>query len=351
MFVDEAVIDLQSGKGGAGATTFRRARGIPRGGPDGGDGGKGGDVWIVADSHKNTLVDYRHLGILKAESGAKGGHQKMTGRSGKDRILSVPPGTLVFVHETGELLADLAQPGSRVRVAAGGRGGKGNTFFATSTKRAPRYAQPGEPAVLVRVRMELKLVADVGIIGFPSVGKSTLISTISSCRPAIGDFPFTTLVPNLGVVERFANFPFVVADMPGLIEGAHEGKGLGIRFLKHIQRTALLLHLLDAAREDLVADYIAINHELASYDPELAARPQLVAVNKSDLFEPEELAQRLAPLQAHLGATKKRLYLISAASGAGIDSLLRTLAAKARLLKRSREKLSPDPIDQNPETT
>lgn len=335
MFVDEAIIEVSSGKGGAGAVSFRRTRGIPRGGPDGGAGGNGGSVWIVADSQKNTLVDYRHVGMLRAEHGHKGDRQNMTGRCGKDKEVSVPPGTLVYHAETSELLADLDSPGARVLVAPGGRGGKGNYFFVSSTNRAPRYAQPGEPAVTLRLRLELKLVADVGIIGFPSVGKSTLISAISSCRPAIAAFPFTTLVPNLGVVERFANFPFVVADMPGLIEGAHEGKGLGIRFLKHIQRTALLLHLLDVTRDDLVADFHSINHELESFDSTLAARPQLVAVNKVEMFLPEELAERIAPLQRLLAAQHRKLYLISAATGEGIDGLLRDLARKARALKKA----------------
>lgn len=330
MFVDEAIIEVSSGKGGAGAVSFRRSRGIPRGGPDGGDGGKGGDVWIVADSQKNTLVDYRHIGGLRAEHGHKGDRQNMTGRSGKDRLISVPPGTLVYNAETRELIADLDNSEAKVLVAAGGRGGKGNYFFVSSTQRAPRYAQPGEPSVTLRLKLELKLVADVGIIGFPSVGKSTLISAISSCRPAIAAYPFTTLVPNLGVVERFSNFPFVVADMPGLIEGAHEGRGLGIRFLKHIQRTALLLHMLDASRDDLVEDFHSINHELSEFDAALAARPQLVAINKVELFEEEELAQRVGPLVKLLAAQKRKVHLVSAATGLGLDALVKDMARKAR---------------------
>ncbi len=340
MFVDEAIIEVSSGKGGAGAVSFRRSRGIPRGGPDGGDGGKGGDVWIIATSQKNTLVDYRHIGGLRAEHGHRGQRQNMTGRMGKDRIIPVPPGTLVFNAENGELLADLDTLEAKVMVAAGGRGGKGNYFFLSSTQRAPRYAQPGEPTVTRRLRLELKLVADVGIIGFPSVGKSTLISSISSCRPAIAAYPFTTVIPNLGVVERFSNFPFVVADMPGLIEGAHEGKGLGIRFLKHIQRTALLLHMIDASRENLIEDWKTINHELAEYDPALAARPQLVAVNKVELYDEEELAERVGPLQRLLAAQKRKVHLISAITGQGLDGLVKDMARKARA---ERAKVHPFP--------
>jgi GTP-binding protein len=333
MFVDEAVVFVHSGKGGAGAVSFRREAHVPKGGPDGGDGGKGGDAWIVAESQKNTLVDFRHIQHLKAEAGRPGSGNNCTGRSGEDLVVLVPPGTLVYDDETGDLLADLDHFGARVLVAPGGRGGRGNTRFASSTRRTPRYAQPGEAGADRKIRLELKLLADVGIIGFPSVGKSTLIAAISSCRPKIADYPFTTLVPNLGVVERVQGCPFVVADVPGLVEGAHEGKGLGIRFLKHVQRTRLLLHVLDLSREEPMDDYRAIRAELKAFDPELARRPEIVAINKADLLAADD---RTAVDDLVAAFKRKRIPCIpiSAATGEGIDRLVNGLTRRLQRMER-----------------
>jgi len=330
MFVDEAVVQIASGKGGAGCVSFRREANVPKGGPDGGDGGKGGDVYVVALSQKNTLVDYRHVRFLRAEKGRPGTGANKTGRSGKDLEVKVPAGTLIFDDETGVLLADLTHPGDRVLVAAGGRGGKGNACFVTSVKRAPRHAQPGEPSCERTLKLELKLLADVGIIGFPSVGKSTLISTISQCRPEIAAYPFTTLVPNLGVVEKFPGFPFVVADVPGLIEGAHEGRGLGIQFLKHVERTSLLLHILDLSRDHPLEDWRAIRRELELFDPALAAKPEIVAINKVDLVSGVDGPTPADELLEHFRSVRIPCVAISAATGHSVDRLLEGLAKKLR---------------------
>lgn len=336
MFVDEAVIEVVSGKGGAGCISFRREAKVPKGGPDGGNGGRGGDVWVVAQSQKNTLVDFRHGHPLRAQKGQPGRGADKTGRSGQDLEVKVPAGTLVFDEQSGTLLADLAAPGERVLVAAGGRGGRGNATFVTSVRRAPRYAQPGEPAVEVTLRLELKLLADVGIIGFPSVGKSTLISCISACRPEIAAYPFTTLIPNLGVVERFPGFPFVVADVPGLIEGAHEGKGLGIQFLKHIERTSLLLHMVDLSRDDPFSDWQAIRRELAAFDASMSAKPEIVAVNKADLEASDGSSSRGDELVERFRDEGIPCISISAATGAGVDRLLEGLARKLRRMSEKR---------------
>jgi GTP-binding protein len=323
-FIDEATITVQSGNGGRGCVSFRRERFIPKGGPDGGDGGKGGDVIMAATSQKRTLHDFSYKKHFEAPGGAAGQGRQKTGRSGDDLTIPVPVGTVVTNAETGEVLKDFTEDGERFIVARGGRGGQGNTRFKSATHRTPRFAQPGEPGESFTLKLDLKLLADVGIMGFPNAGKSTLISVISSARPKVGDYPFTTLTPNLGVVRHSRGEPFVVADIPGLIEGAHAGAGLGIRFLRHIERTRLLLHLIDAAAIDPdapLARYDAINRELARYSPELAARPQLVVLNKMDLPGADVAAELF-----EMAAGDLHFLKISAASGEGIDALVHAIA-------------------------
>jgi GTP-binding protein len=345
MFVDEAMVTVVSGKGGAGCVSFRREARIPMGGPDGGNGGRGGDVWLVATSNKNTLVDFRHKPRIKAQSGRPGQGSNMSGRSGRDVEISIPIGTLVYSAETGELLADLDRGDARLLVAEGGKGGRGNAMFATSTDRAPRRADPGGEAIEVTLRLELKLLADVGLVGLPNAGKSTLISVISSARPRIADYPFTTLTPNLGVVERFAGMPFVVADVPGLIPGAHEGKGLGIRFLKHVQRTSVLLHLLDMSRPDPLGDWRAIRHELEMFDRALAERTEVVALNKCDLLDGGVEAPIVASLTDEFKKLNRPCLPISGATQDGVERLLRGLS---RILRRTKPGVQADPSPQVP---
>ncbi len=299
---------------------------MPKGGPNGGDGGKGGDVWFVATYDRNTLVDFRHVHTLNAEDGQPGGPNRRSGKSGKDRIIHVPVGTLLMDSVEDRVLADLDEPQARFLAASGGKGGRGNARFVSSTRRVPRYAQPGLPGEQILLKLELKLLADVGIIGLPSVGKSTLISRISASKARAGDFPFTTLVPNLGVVEAIPDFPYVVADMPGLIQGASEGKGLGIRFLKHIQRTSTLLHVLDISREDPIADWREVRQELEAFDKTLLHRPELVVLNKIDALSPEEVQRRGDQLRDIFRPLKRRVLLISAATGEGVSMLVKTLA-------------------------
>jgi GTPase len=338
MFVDEATLTVTSGSGGPGAVSFLREANNPKGGPDGGDGGNGGNVWIVAEAQKNTLVDFRHVHNLKAPRGTPGGTANCTGARGKDLIVLVPPGTLVLLAEDSTLIADLDHRGARYCAAKGGRGGRGNARFATSRNRAPRHAQPGEPGEELSIRLELKLLADVGIIGKPSVGKSTLISRISSSRPRIAAYPFTTLVPNLGVVEKFPSCPFVVADVPGLIEGASEGKGLGHQFLKHIQRTTVLLHMLDALDEDIMSSYESIRTELGAYDSKLLDKPEIVVINKVDAVS-EDLTEGLAQAVKIFTERKIPVLEISAVTGKDVDRLLNGLA---RLLQRQWQSQSED---------
>ena len=318
-FIDEATITVQSGDGGRGCVSFRRERFIPRGGPDGGDGGNGGDVLLLATSRKRTLYHFQYKQRFKAPNGAGGQGAQKTGRNGQPLVIELPPGTLVYDAETDALLKDLTSDGDRFVVARGGRGGRGNKRFATSTNRAPRFAQPGEPGETRHLRLELKLLADVGIIGLPNAGKSTLIGAISAARPKTGSYPFTTLTPNLGVVTTEWGAPFVVADIPGLIEGGHLGAGLGIHFLRHIERTRLLVHLVDASALDPLEPlkgYHAINGELRSYKPELGAKPQIVVLNKLDLPEAKENAaifrQALPEIET---------LAISAITGEGLSAL------------------------------
>jgi GTP-binding protein len=319
-FVDEAIITVQSGNGGRGCVSFRREKYIPRGGPDGGDGGKGGDVVLRASSGKRTLYDFRHKKQFGAQNGQQGQGRQKTGRDGEELVIELPPGTLIRDAETGQIIADLVEAGQRFVAAKGGRGGQGNTRFKSATHRAPRFAQPGEPGQSLTLTLELKLIADVGIIGLPNAGKSTLISAISSANPKIGAYPFTTLTPNLGVVQAGSNQPFIVADIPGLIAGAHEGTGLGIRFLRHIERTGFLVHLVDASRIDLnspLEDYRIVNTELAHYGRGLNDKPQIVVLNKMDLPGTAENAR------AFVSAVEdKSVLLISAVTGAGVDRLI-----------------------------
>jgi len=330
MFVDEVDIHVEAGAGGRGCVAFRREKRVPRGGPSGGDGGPGGSVYAVASPHINTLINYRFHPEFTAQRGGHGEGSNCTGRSGGELELAVPIGTLVY-EKTGDesqpyrLLADLAEEGQRVLVARGGRGGMGNARFATSTNRAPRKVQPGEPGEVKDVRLELKLLADVGLVGFPNAGKSTLIARISAARPKIADYPFTTLTPNLGVVRLGDDRSFVVADVPGLIEGAHRGLGLGHRFLRHLERTKVLVHLVDvsgASGRDPVEDLETVRRELELFEPRLAAKPQLVAANKMDAVDPAEADERVAPLARRAAELKLPFFRISGVTGAGVPQLV-----------------------------
>ena len=318
-FFDEAFITVQSGDGGRGCVSFRREKFIPRGGPDGGDGGTGGNVIFVSSSHRRTLYPFRFKRQFKAQNGTYGQGKQKTGKKGDDLIIEIPPGTLIIDEDTNEIIKDFTQPEETYIIARGGRGGQGNTRFKTATRRAPRFAQPGEPGQFLKLKLELKLLADVGIIGLPNAGKSTLISAISSATPKIADYPFTTLTPTLGVVQAGWGEPFVVADIPGLIEGAHKGVGLGTRFLRHIERTRVLVHLIDISTIDPqhpLAEYETINRELANYSPQLTEKPQIVALNKMDLSGSKEAAG------AFQAALKDREVLqLSAVTRKGVDKL------------------------------
>jgi GTPase len=328
MFIDRAKIHVQGGNGGNGVTAFRREKFVPRGGPSGGDGGRGGDVIIVADSSFNTLLHLRYNPRHVADRGLHGEGSNRSGHNGDDRIVSVPVGTQIFDSETGDLLADLDHHGARWLAARGGRGGFGNAHFATSTNRAPRYHQEGGKGEERDLQMELKLLADVGLVGFPNAGKSTFISTVSAARPKIADYPFTTLEPNLGVVDLGDFRTFVIADIPGLIEGAHAGAGLGDRFLRHIERTKLLLHLVDVSSmsgRETVMDYLTVNRELASYNPELALRPQIVVATKMDALDDQ---QRVDSLKEQVERDGKQFFAISSATGMGVRELVNFIAAQ-----------------------
>lgn len=328
VFIDRVKIRVRGGRGGNGVTAFRREKYVPRGGPSGGDGGRGGDVWLEADESLNTLLHLRYNPEHTAESGRHGEGSNRTGRAGADVVVRVPVGTQVFDAETGELLCDLTAHGARYLAARGGRGGFGNAHFATSTNRAPRYHQQGSPGEERELRLELKLLADVGLVGFPNAGKSTLISAISAARPKIADYPFTTLEPHLGVVDLGDFRTFVVADIPGLIEGAHRGAGLGDRFLRHIERTRLLLHLVDVSSfsgRDPVHDYEVINRELAEYDRKLAEKPQIVVATKLDALDERN---RLERLRTRALSDGREFHAISAVTNQGVDELLRAVARK-----------------------
>ncbi len=323
MFFDEAKIYVKGGDGGNGCVAFRREKFVPFGGPSGGDGGAGGDVYLVASPYKNTLVHFRHKVHFKAERGQHGRGKNQAGRCGADVVVEVPLGTVVRDAGTRALLADLTEPDQRVRVARGGRGGRGNAAFATSTNQAPRLAEKGEPGEERWLYLELKLIADVGIVGMPNAGKSTLLAAVSAARPKIADYPFTTLEPNLGVVAVDENTTFVLADLPGLIEGASQGAGLGHQFLRHVERTRLLIHLLNGASADPLADYQAINEELALFSPALAGKPQIVVLNKMDLPQAQEM---WPAVQAEMKRRGVEVMSISAVTGEGVKLLMGRVA-------------------------
>jgi GTPase len=332
-FIDECTLRVEAGSGGNGAVAFRREKFIPFGGPAGGDGGRGGDVVLIADPGTNTLFHIHHVQTIRAEPGVKGGGKDMYGRAGRDAEVKVPLGTEIYDADSGEKLWELTSIGQRVVVATGGKGGRGNKHFATPIDRAPRRAEPGAPGEQKHLRLELKVMADVGLLGFPNAGKSTLISAVSRARPKIADYPFTTLVPHLGVVtigdaRRGLGKTFVLADIPGLIPGASEGAGLGIRFLRHVERTRVLLHLVtlteDPAR-DPVSDYHTLLRELGAFNPELAGRPQVVALTKADLPDVREAYPGVREEFSRIGV---ELRLVSAVTHEGLDDLMRELAEK-----------------------
>jgi len=344
LFVDEVDIHVEAGHGGRGCLAFRREKFVPRGGPSGGDGGHGGSVYFVASPHINTLVNYRYHPLSDAEPGQHGMGSNCTGAGGKDLELAVPVGTLIYEKVAPEnlenpehpansaqpsykLIADLAEEGQKVLVAKGGRGGMGNARFATATNRAPRKVQPGEPGEIKDLRLELKLLADVGLVGFPNAGKSTMIARISAARPKIADYPFTTLVPNLGVVRISEDRSFVVADVPGLIEGAHRGQGLGHQFLRHLERTKVLVHLVDmsgATGRNPVEDLDTVRKELELFAPTLAAKPQIVVANKMDAFDPAN-EDALKALEKRAKKLKLPFLKVSGVSGQGVSELLEAM--------------------------
>ena len=327
MFIDEAKITLHAGNGGHGCIAFRREKFVPRGGPSGGDGGNGGSIYLVADDQENTLLKFRYNHTFRADRGRHGEGSNKHGKSGDDLEIRIPVGTVVFEQETGELLHDFTESGERVLVAKGGRGGHGNAHFATSTNRAPTRAQDGLLGEERALRLELKLLADVGLVGFPNAGKSTLISSISAARPKIADYPFTTLEPHLGVVRYDQDRSFVVADIPGLIEGAHLGHGLGIQFLRHIERTRLLLHLIDVSPtedRDPVKDFKTIEKELGEHSADLPLKPRIVVATKSDVAD----AAKLRKLQQWCRQQRMELIKISSVTGEGLEELKHGIVRK-----------------------
>ena len=352
MFVDEVDIHVVAGSGGSGCLSFRREKFVPRGGPDGGDGGSGGSIFIVATPTKNTLVDFRFHPEFKARRGQNGQGSNRTGQTSDDLEIGVPVGTLVYEKDADgdlHLLGDLAEEGQQVLVAKGGRGGRGNARFVSSTNRAPRRTEPGQDGEEKLLRLQLKLIADVGLIGFPNAGKSTLISRISAARPKIANYPFTTLVPNLGVVTLGDDRSFVVADVPGLIKGAHEGHGLGHQFLRHIERTKVLVHLVDvsgASGRDPIEDFDTILDELQRFSPAVAAKPQIVVANKMDAVDDPA---RVKTLERHVKKRKLPFLKISGASGDGVDTLLE--AAWKEIVKGRLTPETPAAIRLKPDST
>jgi GTPase len=325
-FIDEATIEVKAGDGGNGSAAFRREDGVPRGGPSGGDGGDGGHVIVVADPSLSSLLDFKYKRHYKAERGEDGRNKDQYGARGDDLVIRVPVGTVIF--EDDETLVDLAEPGATFTLAKGGVGGKGNIHFATPWNQAPRTAEPGTPGEGRTVRLELKLLADVGLLGFPSVGKSTFIAKVSRARPKIADYPFTTLVPNLGVVRLTDERTFVIADIPGLIEGASEGAGLGHQFLRHVERCRVLMHIVEATftvgpDRTPISDYRIINRELAQYAPELADKPQVVVLNKIDAIDPKDVTE----IQREFAAEGITLHSMSAATGEGVQDVLEVVWA------------------------
>lgn len=324
VFLDKAKIKILSGKGGNGAVAWRREKYVDKGGPAGGDGGRGGDVYFIADADMTTLMDFQYQSIFKAENGENGRPKSQHGRGGKDLYIKVPLGTVVKDPENDKIIADLTEPEQTVLVAKGGRGGRGNSRFATAQKRAPQFCEPGEPGIERELELELKLIADVGLLGMPNAGKSTLISVISSAKPKIADYPFTTLVPHLGVVKKVSGDGFVVADIPGLIEGASDGIGLGHEFLRHVERCRFLIHVVDISQDDPVGNYEKINNELKKHSERLGNLYQVIALNKTDIISQEECDK-------YLGIFKKfspDVFLISAATKENISTFLNFISQK-----------------------
>lgn len=318
MFIDYAEIEVLAGNGGDGAVTFRREKYVPKGGPSGGNGGKGGDIIVQSDPNLSTLLDFRYKRSYKAGKGAPGASSLKDGKNGEDVILRLPPGTIIRNSVNGEILCDLSQIEQDIILVKGGRGGKGNSNFATPTRRTPRFAEPGRPGESLKIVLELKLIADVGLVGFPNSGKSTLISTISAARPKIADYPFTTLEPNLGIVKYKDYKSFTVADIPGIIEGAHQGKGLGIKFLRHIERTKILLFLIDISSENYQTDFDVLYNELKSYSKTLVKKNILISLSKADLVEKTEL-KKLSKIK--FKKVKSPVLIFSSATNYGIEEL------------------------------
>jgi GTPase len=328
-FLDQAKIYIASGAGGGGCVSFRREKFIEFGGPDGGDGGRGGDVWVECVANLNTLIDYRYRQHFKAQTGQGGMGKNRAGAAGDDAVIPVPPGTEVLGEDQETLLAEVMKPGDRVRLAKGGNGGFGNAHFKSSTNRAPRHANPGQPGEELTIWLRLKLIADAGLVGLPNAGKSTFLATVSAAKPKIADYPFTTLHPNLGVV-RVGELDFVLADIPGLIEGAHEGAGLGTRFLGHVERCRVLLHLVDATSEDVAGAYRTVRAELKAYGGGLAKKKEIVALSKCDALDDAAIAAKAEQLKA---AARRKPLVLSAVSGRGMKE---ALTALAREIERSR---------------
>jgi GTPase len=339
-FLDQARIYIASGAGGAGCVSFRREKFIEFGGPDGGDGGKGGDVWVECVANLNTLIDYRYRQHFKAEAGRPGMGKNRAGAAGADLTIAVPPGTEVLAEDQATVLAELIKPGERVRLLKGGNGGFGNAHFKSPTNRAPRHANPGQPGEELTVWFRLKLIADAGLVGLPNAGKSTFLAAVSAARPKIADYPFTTLHPGLGVV-REASRDFVLADIPGLIEGAHEGAGLGTRFLGHIERCRVLLHLVDATAEDVAGAYRTVRAELKAYGAGLEKKKEIVALSKCDALDDATLAVRAGELK---GAARRKPHLVSAVSGRGMKEMLSALAREIAKVEAA-EQAAADPGD------
>lgn len=340
-FLDQAKVYVRSGNGGAGAVSFRREKYIEYGGPDGGDGGKGGDVWIEAVEGLNTLIDYRYQQHFKAKTGEHGMGRQMHGAKGEDVVLRVPVGTQVLAEDQETLVADMTEAGQRLRLAKGGNGGFGNIHFKGPINQAPRFAMPGQDGQEMWIWLRLKLIADAGLVGLPNAGKSTFLAAVSAAKPKIADYPFTTLTPNLGIVDLSAEERFVLADIPGLIEGAHEGAGIGTRFLGHVERTAVLIHLVDATQEDIAESYRIIRTELEMYGAELEGRPEVLALNKVDALDPETREAKAAELAAVAGREPLR---VSGVSGEGVTEVLR---AAFRLIqaRRAEEKAEAAPAE------
>jgi GTP-binding protein len=338
-FLDTAKVYIESGSGGNGCVSFRREKFIEYGGPNGGDGGRGGDLWAEAVDNLNTLIDYRFQQHVKARNGQHGMGRDMTGANGDDAIMRVPVGTAIYEEDGETLIADLTETGQRALLLEGGRGGFGNAHFKSSTNRAPRRANPGQPAQEKTIILQLKLIADAGLIGLPNAGKSTFLARVSQARPKIADYPFTTLVPQLGVI-RTDGTDFVLADLPGLIEGAHEGAGLGDRFLGHAERCGAILHLVDGTQSGIAGAYKTIRHEIDSYGHGLAEKPEIVALNKIDAIPKAQLARKKASLEKASGG---QVFLLSSVSGEGLNGVLRALAREVQMKRESRGGVEPEP--------